>query len=437
MNDYQRSNSTATAVAPVVNAATLPMPRRTGTVAALVKNWNRRTAVETNEAVVGPKEKPNGAMWKEPLQNSTIPAAAVADGCEETMSMTELLCSNGIPTTISIPSSLTTSHLTESTTSSSGSLEEYEEYCSPCKQEQKQQEGGGRPRIPRVRHSTTTRTTTTTKSSGKQPRDVICHICGRKYTIHSIDIHLPQCTKLYHQRQELLPESERKPIPRLPANVDKMTLPERNQVAWKLYENVTLEACQYCQRTFLPDRLQVHLPSCARHHDQVGPPKPPPPPPSRYDDDNSKPMQARNTVLCHVCGRKYTIHSIDIHLPRCERLWRQRQATLPVEQRRPLPQLPDQYYNNTTAAAAERHEMAMDVYHSRSLTPCQYCHRTFLPDRLEVHRPSCQRNYQKQQRQQQQQQQQQQQRQQQRQGMMAQGGIKARTAPLGNQTNRK
>jgi hypothetical protein len=76
----------------------------------------------------------------------------------------------------------------------------------------------------------------------------------------------------------------------------------------------------------MPDRLEKPIPSCARDHGQEWPTKKK----SEYAGANY-PTHANNTVTCHICGRNYTIHSIDIHLPQCEKLWNDRQAKLPVK----------------------------------------------------------------------------------------------------------
>ena len=216
------------------------------------------------------------------------------------------------------------------------------------------------------------------------PRDAYCHICGRKYTVHSINIHIPQCEKLFQERQELLPRAERKPVPKLPNEVAKMDIQERNKVALEIYNDAVMAKCEYCGRTFLPDRLSVHIKSCARNHGKEYTP------PDKKATYHTGPTQAKNTVVCHICGRNYTTHSIDIHLPQCEKKFEQEQAKLPKARRKPMPQLPPKAKK---ASLEERNAMATKVYNDHALEACQYCGRTFLPDRLEVHLRSCERNH--------------------------------------------
>jgi zinc-finger of a C2HC-type len=217
------------------------------------------------------------------------------------------------------------------------------------------------------------------------PRDMICHICGRKYTIHSINIHIPQCEAIFKAQQEKLPKSERKKLPQLPSGVEKMDLEQRNETAMKIYNDCALEACPFCKRTFLPDRLKVHISSCARNHGKEWPPK------TKAVYPTGCRTEANNTAYCHICGRKYTTHSIDIHLPQCEQLWKDRQCKLPPNQQRPVPEMPDKNYKNLSLK--KRNEMALKVYNDVALKKCKYCARTFLPDRLEVHFQSCARNH--------------------------------------------
>ena len=210
--------------------------------------------------------------------------------------------------------------------------------------------------------------------------DVICHICGRKYTIHSINLHIPNCERMYHERQQQLPKKEQKPIPTLPKKAGKMKLEQRNELALKIYQDHQKEECRICHEKFMPNRLKAHEPQCAKAHGK------PWPPPAKYSGA-TKPNQAKNTVICHICGRKYTSHSIDIHLPQCEKLWNDRQAKLPKSEQKPCPQMPKRYKKE------KQNEIAMQVFEKNTLEACQFCGRTFLPDRLKVHLRSCERNH--------------------------------------------
>lgn len=219
----------------------------------------------------------------------------------------------------------------------------------------------------------------------RQPRDAICHICGRKYTIHSINIHVPQCQKLFLAQQAKLPRKERKKLPELPAGTSKLSLTQRNEVAQRVYEDSVMEKCPYCGRTFMEGRLEKHIYSCARSHgkEHIDP---------RFDVPMCYPIgqrrEARNTVICYVCGRKYTTHSIGIHLPQCKKLYVARQRKLPLKDRKPLPKEPD-----PSLPLQQRNEFAAQRYNNCVLEACKYCKRTFFPDRLVVHLRSCKRNH--------------------------------------------
>jgi Zn finger protein HypA/HybF involved in hydrogenase expression len=110
-----------------------------------------------------------------------------------------------------------------------------------------------------------------------------------------------------------------------------------------------------------------------------------------YPTTERRCTEANNTAYCHICGRKYTAHSIDIHLPQCEQLWVDRQRQLPKQEQKPVPQMPNVKYKNLSLD--QRNEMALQVHNDVALAKCQYCARTFLPDRLEVHLRSCARNH--------------------------------------------
>uniref|UniRef100_A0A8C3NE86 C2HC/C3H-type domain-containing protein n=2 Tax=Geospiza parvula TaxID=87175 RepID=A0A8C3NE86_GEOPR len=50
----------------------------------------------------------------------------------------------------------------------------------------------------------------------RRPPTVICYVCGREYGTKSISIHEPQCLKKWHQENEKLPKSLRRPEPKKP-----------------------------------------------------------------------------------------------------------------------------------------------------------------------------------------------------------------------------
>ncbi|XP_069481670.1 zinc finger protein 474-like isoform X2 [Ambystoma mexicanum] len=50
----------------------------------------------------------------------------------------------------------------------------------------------------------------------KQPRTVVCYICGREFGTKSIDIHEPQCLKKWHLENDRLPKNLQRPEPKKP-----------------------------------------------------------------------------------------------------------------------------------------------------------------------------------------------------------------------------
>ena len=110
-----------------------------------------------------------------------------------------------------------------------------------------------------------------TKSPARGPPGIICYICGRKYGTKSIDIHIPQCEKAWEAQEAKKPKGERRPVPQKPKSFEDVkvggkgaakAMDEYNDEAFKNYNDNALEPCERCGRTFLPDRLVVHLRSC-------------------------------------------------------------------------------------------------------------------------------------------------------------------------------
>ena len=108
---------------------------------------------------------------------------------------------------------------------------------------------------------------------------------------------------------------------------------EYNNAAAKSFNENGMDACPNCARTFLPDRLIVHLRSCNKAHgkvDKVPDPKKGGGGMGGGSMSNSKSSGAigspskgpafitrPKTIVCYICGREYGTASIEIHLKTC------------------------------------------------------------------------------------------------------------------------
>lgn len=124
------------------------------------------------------------------------------------------------------------------------------------------------------------------KPLGRAPKTINCYLCGRGFGTTSIGIHRPQCylkRRIAWERGELMtcpvdPEThERNMQERIDALrakdgkgsqatiVGKQAKKYSND-DWDMYaqlqSDVAYEPCPHCGRTFLPERLEVHLRSC-------------------------------------------------------------------------------------------------------------------------------------------------------------------------------
>lgn len=108
-----------------------------------------------------------------------------------------------------------------------------------------------------------------------RPKTLVCYICGREYGTTSLEIHLKACKKKWEIEQEQLPKHKRRPVPEPPKNFDdilagKVSNQDYNDEAFKDYNEKALVPCPNCARTFLPDRLEVHLKSCKGANGKTG-----------------------------------------------------------------------------------------------------------------------------------------------------------------------
>jgi len=87
----------------------------------------------------------------------------------------------------------------------------------------------------------------------------VCHLCGRQFGTTSLAIHLRTCEHKYEQEH-----GKKAPAaPSVPQMGTKAaTIEAHNEAAYSVFQDEALEPCPRCARTFLPDRLVVHLRSC-------------------------------------------------------------------------------------------------------------------------------------------------------------------------------
>eukprot|EP00826_Nyctotherus_ovalis_P034888 TRINITY_DN2946_c0_g1_i8.p1 TRINITY_DN2946_c0_g1~~TRINITY_DN2946_c0_g1_i8.p1 ORF type:complete len:423 (-),score=150.52 TRINITY_DN2946_c0_g1_i8:150-1418(-) len=153
-------------------------------------------------------------------------------------------------------------------------------------------------------------------------------------------------------------------------------------MAFNYYNKISLVSCNGCGRTFLPDRLEVHLKSCKGGGVQ-------------QEEKRGFASKPRG-IICYICGREYGTASIDIHLKTCKKKWEDEEAKKPKKDRRPLPQPPKDFDNIKIKGSSMKqsemdalNEEAFHKFNEESRVPCPNCGRKFLPDRLEVHLRSC------------------------------------------------
>ena len=85
---------------------------------------------------------------------------------------------------------------------------------------------------------------------------------GREFGTASLSIHQKRCAELWEEREKLKPKHIRKPLPSAPVLKPSLSIESHNQIVAKAFEDKVMKPCPYCKRTFLEDRLDVHLRSC-------------------------------------------------------------------------------------------------------------------------------------------------------------------------------
>ncbi|CAC9479469.1 conserved hypothetical protein [Leishmania infantum JPCM5] len=250
---------------------------------------------------------------------------------------------------------------------------------------------------------------TEVKPAAHRPQFRVCYLCGQQFGSASIGIHVPQCYQKKLSQWEVTDPAVRGPKPKHPDTVkwkggNGASVEAINKEQYQEF-NSQLVACPHCARTFLPDRLPVHLRGC-KGDGKVGVP------PSKMKADGgggstpgggkpkSEPRRAagRRSLspgppllpTCYLCGQQFGTASIGIHVPQCyEKKLAQWQNADPRSRGHP-PKHPDTVNWRGRPGASPR-EQAEEQFQEfmNNLEECPNCSRRFLPDRLVVHLRSC------------------------------------------------
>ncbi|CAL1292666.1 unnamed protein product [Larinioides sclopetarius] len=103
------------------------------------------------------------------------------------------------------------------------------------------------------------------KAASRRPPTIVCYICGRQFGTKSIGLHEPHCMKKWHLENDKLPKNLRRAEPKKPEVIlrgdGSFDTAAMSEAAWQMHLQ-QLIPCENCGRTFLPDRLEVHLKGC-------------------------------------------------------------------------------------------------------------------------------------------------------------------------------
>jgi len=218
-----------------------------------------------------------------------------------------------------------------------------------------------------------------------RPVSVVCYICGREFGTKSISIHEPQCLKKWHNENNNLPKNMRRKPPVKPEPLPDIALgggiggakitaggkydinkiDQMNEAAWKAAQ-ANLVPCENCGRTFLPDRLMVHLKSCK---------------PGKPLKPLSRPGTATITNPKILNREQMEDNRFSSSTPNMT----PRPPTTPRVGRAAGPGIPPPPY---TDRATPNNRNVLKA--PGEFSECQTCKRTFLPGRLELHEQSCQ-----------------------------------------------
>ena len=243
-----------------------------------------------------------------------------------------------------------------------------------------------------------------------KPKFIVCIICGRDYGSTSISIHGIQCQELFKKQQMVKPSSERKRLPVLSEEIkaqydlkaieewSRKKIEEYNRIVLDIYNTKLLSKCYVCQRTFFEESLPKHLKDCqskltdvkklVKFKQQICSNK------DLFGDNflenvmemnrqlSSKTLKETKkprVLMCLFCGRQYGATSLKIHIPRCRGHSIQKNIDL-----KETMELIRQKYTIEEADTwtddqiEEYNSEVSELFKTKSLFDCKYCHRTFF-----------------------------------------------------------
>jgi len=231
------------------------------------------------------------------------------------------------------------------------------------------------------------------------PKSVTCYICGRGYGTKSIGIHLKNCEKKWDIDQMQKPPKERRPCPQPPKNflnvigkdtISRKDLEQLNNKAFEEYNEVALERCNFCNRTFNPESFKIHQRLCSAEN-------PFKPLKNKVNDTNkielpkvNSKIQALNKVDSNKnipnknVGNHKTLAMVSnyVYNPISGN-----QTNTKIDEKKTQPKMQvspiyeDKLENNFD-----------DQLGSNELAPCSKCGRSFAVDRISKHEQVCKEN---------------------------------------------
>eukprot|EP00210_Caulerpa_lentillifera_P002406 g2307.t1 len=255
-------------------------------------------------------------------------------------------------------------------------------------------------------------------STPRAPVAYHCYLCGRQFGSASLIIHVRQCRRLWEDRESLKPKKQdRRVPPAIPKELDEPlpsdpeAIASFNQTMIAIWESQSLISCPNCARTFTCEAFEKHQRLCtlqtpggphglSKHRRMAstdtalnsGPCS------DRTKEDTSSEISSGPIqYYCYLCGRQYGNRSLLIHIPRCQKLWEERESLKPRKQdRKPLPDLPPfiKDFPNITlptdpAEVKEFNDTMYEYWDRFSLYVCQICGRSFKEESFEKHQKVC------------------------------------------------
>lgn len=141
-----------------------------------------------------------------------------------------------------------------------------------------------------------------TKGIHQIPRMILCYLCGKQFTTHSLPIHERQCLKRWEAQKKL-------------EQAEKIQKEKQSKKRHSVHLPVTIKIDHAVEEN---NNKEIHKRS-GSYGDLLSPGT------ANFSEESFTPSKPA-LIVCYLCGREYGSASISIHEKQCQKRWKENEA---------------------------------------------------------------------------------------------------------------